>query len=90
VLLSSRILRNPCINPSTSNLDDVATPQDFLRKIGRSLETKVSIDDWNKFWQTTSMDLKQQGLAVRDKRYVPALCLDQTPSDNFPVTHYGA
>jgi hypothetical protein len=49
---------------------DITTPRDFLRAIGRSTETKVSIDSWDAFWHTAGYDLRKAGLAVKDRRYV--------------------
>ena len=49
-------------------LGDITTPQAFLSAIGRSAETKVTIDSWDAFWHTSGYDLKKAGLAVKDRR----------------------
>ena len=49
---------------------DISTPESFLRAIGRSSETKLSVDGWEALWKTNSLALKKAGLAVRDRRYV--------------------
>jgi len=50
---------------------DISTPEDFLKAIGRSSETKISFDAWDDLWKTNGKTLKKAGLATRDRRYVP-------------------
>jgi len=50
--------------------DTIATPGDFLKAIGRSSETKVTVEKWEDFWKTSGHDLKKSGLGVRDRRYI--------------------
>ncbi|KAH0832075.1 hypothetical protein J3R83DRAFT_12983 [Lanmaoa asiatica] len=52
------------------DLGEITTPQAFLSAIGRSAETKVSIDSWEAFWHTSGYDLKKAGVAVKDRRQV--------------------
>jgi len=49
---------------------DISTPEDFLKAIGRSSETKISFDKWDDLWKTNGQALKKAGLATRDRRYV--------------------
>lgn len=49
--------------------ESIATPSDFLKAIGRSSETKVTVESWGEFWKTSGHALKKSGLAVRDRRY---------------------
>ena len=49
---------------------DISTPQDFLKAIGRSSETKISFDTWDDMWKINGQALKKAGLATRDRRYV--------------------
>ena len=49
---------------------DISTPEDFLKAIGRSSETKISFDTWDGLWKTNGQALKKAGLATRDRRYV--------------------
>jgi hypothetical protein len=49
---------------------DISTPEDFLKTIGRSSETKISFDTWNDLWKTNGQALKKAGLATRDRRCV--------------------
>lgn len=49
----------------------ISTPQDFLKAIGRSSETKISIDSWDAFWRTSGSDMKSAGLGIQDRRFVP-------------------
>ncbi|KAJ7025398.1 hypothetical protein C8F04DRAFT_1128858 [Mycena alexandri] len=56
-------------NTLIPNTDSVHTPSDFLKAIGRSVDTKV--EDWDEFWQqTTGRNLRSAGVGVRDRRYV--------------------
>ena len=55
---------------SLPDTERITTPQDFLTAIGRSSETKLSIEAWEEFWKTSGQDMKKLGLAVRDRRYV--------------------
>ena len=48
--------------------DTFSTPADFLKAIGRSSETKLTVEKWEDFWKTSGYDLKKSGLAVRDRR----------------------
>ncbi|KAG1885884.1 uncharacterized protein F5891DRAFT_1085339 [Suillus fuscotomentosus] len=48
----------------------ISTPQDFLKAIGRSSETKISIDSWDAFWRTSGWDMKNAGLSIQDRRYI--------------------
>ncbi|KIJ62585.1 hypothetical protein HYDPIDRAFT_114230 [Hydnomerulius pinastri MD-312] len=58
------------LRPVPSPNGKITTPQDFLKAIGRSAETKVSLDSWEAFWRTSSHDLKKAELAVKDRRYI--------------------
>ncbi|TFK40670.1 IGR protein motif-domain-containing protein [Crucibulum laeve] len=55
---------------STSNVETIATPDDFLKAIGRESETKLSVESWEELWKTSGEKLKESGLAVRDRRYI--------------------
>ncbi|KAG1822880.1 uncharacterized protein BJ212DRAFT_1331141 [Suillus subaureus] len=48
----------------------ISTPQDFLKAIGRSSETKITIDSWDAFWRTSGWDMKNAGLSIQDRRYI--------------------
>jgi hypothetical protein len=51
--------------------DDVATPADFLKRIGRSMEqheSKVG-EDWASFWNKKTEELKEAGItAPKDRK----------------------
>ncbi|KAH7885259.1 hypothetical protein F5I97DRAFT_1357195 [Phlebopus sp. FC_14] len=64
--LQSAALTRPVPSPQGR----IKTPQAFLKVIGRSSETKLSIDSWEAFWRTSGHDLKKAGVAVKDRRYV--------------------
>ncbi|KII87815.1 hypothetical protein PLICRDRAFT_54858 [Plicaturopsis crispa FD-325 SS-3] len=51
-------------------VENIATPHDFLKAIGRSCETLVSIDSWPAFWKTNTHALKKVGLGVQERRYI--------------------
>ncbi|KAF9241169.1 hypothetical protein BU15DRAFT_45264 [Melanogaster broomeanus] len=59
---------------------EITTPRDFLRTIGRSAETKVSIDSWEAFWRTSGHDLRKAGLTVKDRRYI-LWCMEKYRQD---------
>ncbi|KIK77435.1 hypothetical protein PAXRUDRAFT_378003 [Paxillus rubicundulus Ve08.2h10] len=65
---------------------DITTPRDFLRAIGRSAETKVSIDSWDAFWHTGGYDLRKAGLAVKDRRYI-LWCMEKYRRE-IPIKDY--
>lgn len=60
----------------------ISTPQDFLKAIGRSSETKISIDSWDAFWRTSGWDMKNAGLSIQDRRSVVS-----RPCCSPPVHH---
>lgn len=51
---------------------NIATPEAFLRAIGRSSETKLSPapTEWDAFWRIGGAEMKEAGMAVRDRRYI--------------------
>ena len=52
-----------------SHLESFKSPADFLKAIGRSCETKVSVESWDEFWKKDGPSLKKDGVPVRDRRY---------------------
>jgi len=42
----------------------------FLSAIGRSTDSKVKVEEWNELWKLNGQTLKEQGVAVRDRRYI--------------------
>ncbi|KAI0771259.1 IGR protein motif-domain-containing protein [Trametes elegans] len=49
---------------------NIATPEDFLKAIGRGAETKLTPESWEQLWRTDGHQLRQAGLGVRDRRYI--------------------
>lgn len=47
----------------------IKTPEDFLRAIGRSAETKLTVERWEDLWRMSGNDMKKAKLDVRDRRY---------------------
>ncbi|OJA17220.1 hypothetical protein AZE42_00206 [Rhizopogon vesiculosus] len=56
--------------PTSLAPGQISTPQDFLKAIGRSSETKISVDSWDAFWRTSGSDMKNAGLSIQDRRYI--------------------
>jgi hypothetical protein len=50
--------------------DSISTPGAFLKAIGRSCDTKLSIESWDDFWKQDGTNLKSAGVGVRDRRSV--------------------
>ncbi|RPD62381.1 hypothetical protein L226DRAFT_611040 [Lentinus tigrinus ALCF2SS1-7] len=48
----------------------ITTPEDFLKAIGRSSESKLSPESWEQLWHTDGYQLKKAGLGVQDRRYI--------------------
>ncbi|KAJ6585162.1 hypothetical protein B0H19DRAFT_881407, partial [Mycena capillaripes] len=48
----------------------IGTPDAFLKAIGRSCDTKLSIENWDDFWKQGGRNLKSAGVGVRDRRYI--------------------
>ncbi|KIP10206.1 hypothetical protein PHLGIDRAFT_66140, partial [Phlebiopsis gigantea 11061_1 CR5-6] len=48
----------------------VATPEAFLKAIGRSAETKVTAETWEDMWKLDGRSMKEAGVAVKDRRYI--------------------
>ncbi|KAH9891669.1 IGR protein motif-domain-containing protein [Cubamyces lactineus] len=64
--LVNRAAQRP-IPPPRGNIQ---TPEDFLKAIGRSAETKLTPESWEQLWHTDGPQLKKAGLAVKDRRYI--------------------
>ncbi|KAJ7781775.1 hypothetical protein DFH07DRAFT_728977 [Mycena maculata] len=72
--------------PLIPNADSIKTPQDFLKAIGRSSDTKLSVESWNDFWKQSGTNLKSAGVGVRDRRYI-LWCMEKYRS-GLPVTEF--
>lgn len=50
--------------------ETITTPNDFLKSIGRSMDTKLTSapESWDDFWRTSGLDMRKVGLSVRDRR----------------------
>jgi hypothetical protein len=53
----------------SNNRESIKSPADFLKAIGRSCETKISVECWDDFWKKDGLLLKKDGVPVRDRRY---------------------
>ncbi|KAI8969625.1 IGR protein motif-domain-containing protein [Trametes punicea] len=56
--------------PVPSPRGNITNPEDFLKAIGRSAETKLAVESWEQLWHTDGRQLKKAGLPVRDRRYI--------------------
>ena len=67
-------VRDPAVLPQVFrpnyHLESIKSPADFLKAIGRSSETKISVESWEDFWKKGRLSLKKDGVSVRDRRYV--------------------
>ncbi|KAF8887169.1 IGR protein motif-domain-containing protein [Infundibulicybe gibba] len=68
--LSRSIVNRSISRPIPPPREPIAAPVDFLKAIGRSSETKLTIEKWEEFWATSGHDLRKAGLSVRDRRYI--------------------
>ncbi|KAF9013404.1 hypothetical protein BDQ17DRAFT_1169342, partial [Cyathus striatus] len=64
----------------------IATPSDFLKAIGRNLQSKVSIEGWVQFWHTKGRDLKDTGVGVKDRKYI-LWCMEKYRR-GFPIKEF--
>ncbi|KAF8798814.1 hypothetical protein BYT27DRAFT_7202510 [Phlegmacium glaucopus] len=67
-------IRDPAVFPQVLspnyNLESIKSPTDFLKAIGRSCETKISVESWEDFWRKDGLLLKKDGVSIRDRRYI--------------------
>ncbi|KAL0961248.1 hypothetical protein HGRIS_006210 [Hohenbuehelia grisea] len=56
--------------PPTRAKEGIETPEDFLKAIGRSCETKLQVESWEELFTSSGAVLKQKGVDVRDRRYM--------------------
>ena len=66
---------------------NIKTAEDFLKAIGRSSDTKLSVESWEELWQTNGFALKKAGLGVRDRRCVLYASIR---GDTYKRDHWGA
>lgn len=48
----------------------IKQPADFLKRIGRGAETKLSAESWDALWRMDGVAMKKAGVGVRDRRCV--------------------
>lgn len=53
---------------------DVSTPREFLKAIGRSSEKQLQPESWDALWKMSGKDMREAGIAVRDRRSVTSFC----------------
>ncbi|KLO16736.1 hypothetical protein SCHPADRAFT_901230 [Schizopora paradoxa] len=72
---SSSILSRSFINHAAQRTppkptERILDAKSFLSAIGRSSDSKVKVEEWNDLWKMNGRNLKEQGVAVRDRRYI--------------------
>ena len=58
------------LGPYARPAEAIKTPEDFLKAIGRSSETKLSPPSWEELWKMDGHAMKVAGVNVRDRRSV--------------------
>ncbi|KAF8172005.1 hypothetical protein K438DRAFT_187182 [Mycena galopus ATCC 62051] len=71
------------VRPVPAPRASITTPDAFLKAIGRSCDTKVSVESWDDFWQQDGNKLKTAGVGVRDRRYI-LWCMEKYRSGLSP------
>ncbi|KAG5648436.1 hypothetical protein DXG03_005010 [Asterophora parasitica] len=79
-------LAPPALINTPRNAETISTPSEFLKAIGRSSETKVTVEKWDELWKLSGHDLKKSGLAVRDRRYI-LWCMEKYRS-GLPISSF--
>ena len=69
------VLSSPQLRPNYYH-ESIKSPADFLKAIGRSCETKISVESWEDFWKKDGLLLKRDGVSVQDRRYCKLLMLE--------------
>ena len=72
------------------HLESIKSPADFLKAIGRSSETKISVESWEDFWKKGRVSLKKDGVSVRDRRYILKIVMVSPPLNFCSDIFYGA
>ena len=71
----------------SNHLESIKSPADFLKAIGRSCESKISVESWEDFWKKDGPSLKKDGVSVRDRRYVFKLMFEDLNSRIVVTVH---
>ncbi|KAJ3557651.1 hypothetical protein NM688_g1355 [Phlebia brevispora] len=68
--LTRSVVNRAALRPVPPPKGKIATPEDFLKAIGRETDTKVTAESWEALWKLDGQALKKAGLAVNDRRYI--------------------
>ncbi|KAF7365041.1 Protein FYV4, mitochondrial [Mycena venus] len=71
------------VRPIQEPRDSISTPDAFLKAIGRSSDTKLSVESWEDLWNQDGTKLKSAGVGVRDRRYI-LWCMEKYRSGLSP------
>lgn len=66
--------------PYARPAEAIETPEDFLKAIGRSSETKLSPSSWEALWKMDGYAMKTAGVTTRDRRSVAITRTCQKPN----------
>ncbi|KJA23168.1 hypothetical protein HYPSUDRAFT_39941 [Hypholoma sublateritium FD-334 SS-4] len=64
----------------------IKQPADFLKRIGRGAETKLSAETWDALWRMDGNAMKKAGVGVRDRRYIQ-WCMEKFRL-GFPIEEF--
>ncbi|KAJ3817828.1 IGR protein motif-domain-containing protein [Lentinula raphanica] len=69
--LNRTFVNRALTKPIPPTNETITTPNDFLKNIGRSMDTKLSPvpESWDDFWRMSGLDLRKAGMGVKDRRY---------------------
>jgi len=62
--------RDPKLRLTHSPPENIQSPSDFLKAIGRESEKKLSVESWTQFWKMDGRTMRKDGVGVKDRRYV--------------------
>ncbi|KAK1226272.1 hypothetical protein PQX77_010745 [Marasmius sp. AFHP31] len=66
---SRSFFNRAAVKPIPAPRDLINTPQDFLKAIGRDMDTKIKTESWEELWKSSGLQFREAGLSVRDRRY---------------------
>ncbi|TFY67862.1 hypothetical protein EVJ58_g1368 [Rhodofomes roseus] len=64
------VVNKAALRPVPQTRGRIASPQDFLKAIGRSADTKVTVESWEDLWSLNRLRMKEAGVEIKDRRYI--------------------
>jgi len=68
--ISRSFINHAAQRPPPNPTERIPDAKSFLSAIGRSSSSKVKVGEWEDLWKLNGQNLKEQGVAVRDRRYI--------------------